>query len=99
MESPYPLPPPLSLGEGDPPAAAALARHAGLRPLDLGHRMIRRIGRRHRLGVADDHAHQRLLDALVDEPAIDAGRHRKQVALLEHGLKTLALMLDDEAQL
>ena len=74
-------------------------RRRRLRTLDLGDRMIRRIGRRHRLAVADDHAHQRFLDALVDEAAIDAGRHREQVALLQHGLEPLALVLDDEAQL
>src|SRR5215510_5198737 len=78
---------------------AALPRAAALRTLDLGDRMIRRIGRRHRLAVADDDAHQRFLDALVDEPAVDAGRNRKQVALLQNRLEALALVLDHEAHL
>src|SRR5262245_66641042 len=90
---------PSLLPESIPHYARSLPCAAALRTLDLGDRMIRRIGRRHRLAVADDHAHKRLLDALVDEPAIDAGRHREQVALLEHGLETFALMLDDEAKL
>src|SRR5215469_4058412 len=81
------------------PVMAASPRAGALRALDLGQRVLGWIGRRHRLAVADDHAHQRLLDALVDEAAIDAGRHREQIALLEHGLKSLALVLDDEAQL
>src|SRR5262245_58862896 len=37
-----------------------LSRAVALRTLDLGDRMIRRIGRRHRLAVADDDARQRL---------------------------------------
>src|SRR5262245_13573470 len=104
--TPLPSPPPQGGREHsefavriDSTSPTSLPRAAALRALDLGDRMIRRVGGRHRLAVADDHAHQRLLDALVDEPAIHAGRHREQVALLEHGLEALALMLDDEAKL
>src|SRR5262245_46701835 len=85
----------LSMGAAPADLLGAIA----LRTLDLGDRMVRRISRRHRLGIADDHAHQRLLDALIDEAAVDAGRHREQVALLEHGLEALALVLDDESRL
>src|SRR5713226_7044446 len=70
-----------------------------LRALDLGKWMLGRVCRRHRLAVADDHAHERFLDPLVDEAAIDTGRHGKQIALFQDGLETLPAMLDDEAQL
>src|SRR2546421_3775124 len=77
----------------------ASARAGTLWPFDARQRMLGRIGRRHRLAVADDHAHQRLLDSFVDEATIDAWRDGKEIALFEHGLEALAAMLDYEAQL
>jgi hypothetical protein len=67
--------------------------------LDLGERAVGRVHRRDRLGRTEHHAHQRVLVADVDFLAVDAGRHRDQVAFAEHRLPALAVLLADDLHL
>ena len=73
------------------------ARRLPLRALDAGQGMVRWIGGTLRPGGAEHDAHERLLDAFVDEPPVDAGRHRDQIALPEHSVPALAVRLEHQA--